>query len=514
MMFDQRCCGIFLHLTSLPGPWGSGELGPAAEDFVERIAAAGLSLWQMLPLGPVGGGNSPYSSTSAFAGNYHWISIQRLLDEGLLQAQETDALAASSAAGGDLGALMSERERLIRLAVQRRAERADPDWQRGFADFCREQQHWLDNFALFNALKRAHEGRAWPSWPAALAQREEAELARVRIDLAPELAQEKRLQYVFFTQWAALHGQCRRHGVRLIGDAPIFIAHDSADVWQRPALFSLNADGTIAKQAGAPPDYFNPAGQCWGNPLYRWDKHPEAIYDWWAARLAWALRHCDVLRIDHFRGFAAVWAIDGGDSVSANGAWQPGPGAAFFERMRAELGSLPFIAEDLGVITEDVYAMRDRFELPGMGVMVFGLEDEHGGELHRPERYPERCVGYTSIHDSDTFIGMYHSLLRCEGKAAFARRYLLEDGLGNGADGKAEDEVHWAAINRLLASNAEAVIIPAQDLLGLGSAARMNIPGTAEGNWTWRLEEALPAAVLRRLGEMIERHERGPTSES
>ncbi len=504
-MFDRRCCGIFLHLSSLPGPWGSGELGPVADDFVVQIAKAGLSLWQMLPLGPTGGGHSPYSSASAFAGNYHWISIQRLLDAGLLQDEEVSVLSTSGTEQMGFDQVICERERLIRLAVQRKAAGADSARRKGFADFCSEQQHWLDNFALFNALKRAHDGRQWSLWPRALAQRDAGELARVHDELAREIEQEKWLQYVFFRQWAALHRHCHACGVRLIGDAPIFIAHDSADVWCYPELFSLNPDGSIDKQAGAPPDYFNPAGQCWGNPLYRWETHAEAIYDWWAARLSWALRHCDVLRIDHFRGFAAAWAIDGGDDQGTNGLWQPGPGAAFFERMGAALGRLPFIAEDLGVITEDVYAMRDQFALPGMGVMVFGLKAEHEGGLHRPEHYPANRVGYTSIHDSDTLMGTYQHLLACDGEAAFAWRYLMDDG----ADG-AMDDVHWTAIARLLASRANAVIIPAQDILGLGSKARMNIPGSASGNWTWRLRQPLPAMAMQRLADLIRGHDRWP----
>ncbi len=473
-----RASGILLHPTSLPGPCGIGDLGPAAYEFVDVLAAAGQSYWQILPLGPTGYGDSPYQTFSAFAGNPLLVSPQGLVEDGLLPAGALDDAPLFSAERVDYGRAIPYKTRLLERSFAHYQEEASPDLRRAVEEFAAARRAWLEPFALFMALKDAHGGRPWTEWESDIAAREPAALARWGERLAREARGHVYNQYLFFRQWTRLKEYAAGKSIRIIGDAPIFVAHDSADCWAHPELFYLEPDGRPTVVAGVPPDYFSATGQRWGNPLYRWDRMAATGYTWWIDRLRAVLTTVDVLRLDHFRAFAGYWAIPGDAPTAETGRWEPGPGIPFFEAVERALGRLPIIAEDLGVITPDVVALRDRFGFPGMKVLQFAFDGgaENGDLPHNHER---NYVVYSGTHDNDTSAGWYAAALPRERERlrAYANSCAGPDDAAAAA---------WDLVRLAYASVADSAIVPLQDMLGLGSEARMNLPGRPGGNWQWR----------------------------
>ncbi len=502
-MPGARTSGILLHPTSLPGPGGIGDLGPEAIAFLDFLEETRQGLWQVLPLGPTGYGDSPYQCFSAFAGNPLLVSLDLLQGEGLLAAADLPDKAALLEDAVDYAAAQELKPPRLRRAFEVFEKEGAPSQRDAFESFCREQASWLDDFALFMAAKRAQGGAAWNEWEGGLREREGGALERARRELGSDVRCQQFSQFLFFRQWAALRDEARTRGVRILGDVPIFVAHDSADVWAHPELFHLAADGSPSHVAGVPPDYFSATGQLWGNPLYRWETLAHTGYRFWVERFRAALLLFDAVRLDHFRGFEAYWEVPAGETTAENGRWVKGPGAALFEAIEAALGRLPVVAENLGVITPGVEALRERFGWPGMAILQFAF----GGDAHSneflPHHYERRLVVYTGSHDNDTAVGWWkggvgdstRSAEEVEKERAFARDYL-------GTHGK---EIHWDLIRAALASVAETAIFPLQDVLGLGSEARMNVPSRASGNWKWRYRrEQLTPAVRKRLRRMTE----------
>ena len=482
----SRSSGILLHPTSLPSRFGIGDLGPEARRFVDFLAASGQQLWQVLPLGPTGFGDSPYMCFSAMAGNPLLISLEVLRDRGLLDRADLDALPAYPAVAVDYGRVIQEKFPLLRKAWLRfRAQAADEE-RGGYEAFCRAAAHWLDDFALFMALKEHYKGRPWVEWTKPLIKRTPDALGRARRKHAETMDFHRFLQFEFHRQIADLKAYANQRHIKLIGDLPIYVAHDSAEVWAQPGYFDINHDtGRPYAVAGVPPDYFSATGQLWGNPLYAWDKLQADGYEWWVKRFKALLDYVDAVRIDHFRGFEAYWRVPYGEKTAVNGAWVKGPGEALFKRMYERLGDLPVIAEDLGVITPEVEALRDGFKLPGMKILqfAFGSGDDNP---YLPHNYQPNCVVYTGTHDNDTTQGWFRSL--AEAERAVVLEYLKSD---NPA------EIHWDMIGLAFASAAEMAIIPLQDLLGLGAEARMNTPSKGQGNWAWRFAPGSLTAELQ-----------------
>jgi 4-alpha-glucanotransferase len=479
-----RASGVLLHPTSLPGRHGIGDLGAEAHAFVDFLAATGQRWWQILPLGPTGYGNSPYQSTSSFAGNALLIDVDDLARRGWLAPQTILHDARLPIDHVDFDAVTALKEGSLRLAYDGfKAQGDDPK----FDEFITANSGWLDDFVIYQALKDVHAGHPWYQWEPELVEREPAAMAAWRVRLAEGIRYHEFVQYAFEIQWQALRAACQQHGLMLIGDLPIFVAHDSADVWANPELFYLDKGGQPLVVAGVPPDYFSETGQLWGNPLYRWDAHAADDYAWWAARLRFLLGRVDIVRIDHFRGFEAYWEIPAGSTTAADGKWVDGPASKFFEALRRRLGSLPLIAEDLGLITPGVEALRDEFSLPGMRVLQFGFGPDSGSEKHLPHRFLPHCVVYTGTHDNDTTKGWFtstdvattQSWEEIDAERAYARRYMDTDG----------EEIHCDMIRLAFSSVADTAVIPLQDILGLDSRARMNLPGKAEGNWQWRFQK-------------------------
>ncbi|HTV21193.1 MAG TPA: 4-alpha-glucanotransferase [Polyangiaceae bacterium] len=489
-----------LHVTSLPGPHGNGDAGPEARAFIDFLASAGQAWWQMLPVNPIGGGNSPYSGASAFAGSPLLISLTDLVSDGLLapedvafelDARQTDYARASTRRNAALRSAFARHQRQPRR-LARRLER-----------FRHEARFWLADYVLYRALRQAMGGKRWPEWPRALRQREPKELGRARRELANEIAFGEFEQLLFDEQWRRLREHGRARGVGLIGDAPIFIAHESADVWSHPELFLLDRAGEPTFVAGVPPDYFCRTGQRWGNPLYRWPVLEQRGFDWWIERFRTLLGRFDVVRLDHFIGFSRAWHVPATEKTAERGRWRPAPGRALFHAVRDALGETPFIAEDLGEVTPAVRALRDEFGLPGMRVFQFAFGGDVQAAEFLPHRYVPNTVAYTGTHDNDTFVGWFEesgaSGPRSARQAAKERRAAIEYLSGPPAR-ELGGHVHWAAIRELEASVARTVIVPVQDVLGLDNAARMNLPGSAQGNWEWRVpRRALGAALARKL---------------
>ena len=495
-----RSSGILLHPTSLPGRFGIGEIGPEADRWLQRLAAMRQRHWQVLPLGPTGFGDSPYQTLSTFAGNPLLISFDALRDDGLVAASRLDDLPPLPGDHVAFGDVIGRRLAILHEVAAGFAARAAPDLREAFARFVDEHHGWLEDYALFVALKGRFDGRGWTDWPADVARREPGVLAAARRELATAIDHSRVGQFLFHEQWRRLRERAAALGISIIGDLPIFAAHDSADVWCRPDLFALAADGRPQVVAGVPPDYFSRTGQRWGNPLYRWEAHEAEGYAWWIARLRHAFTLVDVLRIDHFRGFAAYWEIPAADPTAEHGRWVPGPGRRLFDAAAAALGPRPIIAEDLGVITPDVDALREALGFPGMRVLQFAFgDDEPGGEL--PEHYPADTVVYTGTHDNDTTLGWHRGPPGPEsGRSAAdleAERHRVRTRLSS--DGT---EIHWDMIALALRTPANTAIVPLQDLLGLGTEARMNVPGRPWGNWQWRFrwEQLRPEAEERLEG--------------
>jgi 4-alpha-glucanotransferase len=496
-----RSSGILLHPTSLPGRFGIGDLGPEAHRFLDFLAETRQGVWQVLPLGPTGFGDSPYQSFSAFAGNPLLISPELLVAEGWLPPESLRRVPRLPASEVDYGATIALKTQLLRRAFERFAADAPPGAREGFAAFRRDHAHWLGEFALFMALKQTHGGAPWSHWEEELANRRPEAMERARRELNREVEFHELAQYLFHRQWSSLRAAAHRRGVRFMGDIPIFVAHDSADVWSHPELFALAGDRSPAAQAGVPPDYFSATGQLWGNPLYRWEVLARTGYAWWVDRFRAVLALVDFVRLDHFRGFEAYWEVPGGDRTAERGRWVKGPGAALFEALEKALGPLPVVAENLGVITPEVEALRQRFGFPGMAILQFAFGNDPAADSFKPHNYPQQLVAYTGTHDNDTTLGWWsegtgHStrkVAEVRQERACCRRYLDCDGRS----------IHWDFIRAIQASVAGLAVVPLQDLLGLGSAARMNRPGSASGNWTWRFRSRDLSRSLRgRLREL------------
>jgi 4-alpha-glucanotransferase len=494
---SPRSAGVLLHPTSLPGPYGIGDLGQAAYTWIDALVYARQTWWQILPLGPTGYGDSPYQSFCSFAGNPLLVSPQRLVDDGLLTPADVvgphfppDRV--------DFGAVIAFKSRLLRQAWERFEAGAAHHLRPEFDAFCTAEKIWLDDYALFRVLKETHDGKSWLDWPAPLRLREPEALAAARHAHAQTIGRSQFTQFLFFRQWRALKAHAARQGIKLIGDVPIFVAIDSVDVWANPDLFLLDEERRPTVVAGVPPDYFAATGQLWGNPIYDWDALEATGYAWWIARVKATLGMVDFIRLDHFRGFEAAWHVHAGMPTAQVGAWKPGPRLKFFDALRRTLGALPLIAEDLGVITPEVEQLRDDLHLPGMRILQFAF----GGATENrflPHHYDKNTVVYTGTHDNDTTRGWYESIK--ESERDLVRRYL----------GRTGTDATWDLIRLAWMSVADYAIVPLQDLLDLGTEARMNLPGRPSGNWGWRFTaDQLTVTMLDRLRDLTELYSREP----
>ena len=495
-----RASGVLAHPTSLPGPYGIGDLGASARALLEFLARAGQRLWQVLPLTPTGHGDSPYAAPSAFAGNPLLIAPDPLAERGLLDPSDLHALASLPAERVDYGRLVPLKHRALRRAFERFRREGDPSMQARFGAFQRGEAGWLDDFVLFAAIRES-TGAMWTEWDPPLRDREPGALHAARARLADAAEGHAFAQFLFFDQWAAVRSHAREQGIRIVGDIPIFVALDSADVWAHPELFKLDDRRQPTVVAGVPPDYFSQSGQLWGNPLYNWEAVAAQGYRWWIRRFQHLLRLVDVVRIDHFRGFAAAWEVPAGAETAVHGRWVPGPGADLFRALEAAPGGpAPIIAEDLGTITEDVRALLAELGYPGMKVLQFAFGGQPDNP-YLPHTFDDpNCVVYTGTHDNDTTRGWYASAP--EPERDFVRRYLGTSGA----------DITWDFIRLALASVADAAVIPLQDVLDLGSEARMNVPGAAEGNWRWRATaQQLQPAIADRLRELTWLYARAET---
>lgn len=499
----MRSSGILLHPSSLPGPFGHGDLGPQAYRFVDWLAQAGQHLWQMLPLSPPGSGDSPYMSVSVFAGNPLLVSPEQLHQQGLLTKDElvgAQAACSDSGAAIDFAHVKPVRLKLLRLAANRFFTLGESDDASlvAYQDWCALNQAWADDYALFAALADSGLGEHWRQWPEPLRHRENEAMADARQLHAQEMGFWSFVQWQFDLQWDALHAYAKAAGVSIIGDCPIYCSPDSVDVWQNTQLFQLDSQLQALAVAGVPPDYFSETGQLWGNPLYDWPAHEAENFAWWSARMQRALSQADIVRIDHFRGLQDYWAVPAHAETAVDGQWQPGPGNKFFIALQRALGGLPIIAEDLGTITPEVTALRDAFELPGMSVLQFAFGDS-ADNLYLPHNQSPNRVVYTGTHDNDTSVGWFEKVSAEE--RGRVQVYLKSDGR----------EIHWDLIHAASTSVARMAIYPLQDVLGLGSAARLNEPGQAYGQWSWRFDwSQLQAWQSQRLLEISSAHGRHP----
>ncbi|HEX6268749.1 MAG TPA: 4-alpha-glucanotransferase [Anaerolineales bacterium] len=500
----SRSGGILLHPTSLPGPYGIGDLGPQAYQFVDWLASSGCKLWQILPLGPTGYGDSPYQCFSAFAGNPYLISFDALIDDGLLSRDDFAEIPKFDASRVDYGLLIPWKLGLLQEASSRLPSASDR-FRTEFADFRADNASWLDDYALFMAIKESQGGGPWSEWDEVLRKRNKSVINKARDNHAESIARYSFYQFLFFRQWNKLHAYANECGITIIGDIPIFVAYDSADVWANPDLFFLDKDSLPTVVAGVPPDYFSATGQLWGNPLYRWKVHKNSGYAWWLERFRSVLKFVDIVRLDHFRGFAGYYEIPFGQKTAEVGRWVKGPGKDFFATVSSALSgavhlrsvedTLPIIAEDLGVITQDVIELRESFGLPGMKILQFGFTSPDDPFL--PHHYPRNCVAYTGTHDNDTACGWFDSIR--EEERAFALRYLHTDG----------HDFAWDLIRAIWSSVAVYAIMPMQDTLSLGTEARMNFPSSLGGNWAWRLrEEDMSSELAERVRELNELYSR------
>ena len=476
----ERSSGILLHPTSLPGKYGIGSLGKEAYKFVDFLKKANQKLWQIFPLGPTGYGDSPYQCFSTFAGNPYLIDFDLLIEQNLLTEEDLrDVDFGGNEEYIDYGAIYNQKYPLLRKAYDNFKANGN-DYLKGKLDaFKAENNDWLNDYSLFISLKNHFNGLPWTEWPHDIKVREEAAVSKYREELADDIEYNNFIQCLFFTQWDNLKKYANDNGIKIIGDIPIFVAVDSSDAWANPEIFLFDPELKPVKVAGVPPDYFSATGQLWGNPLYDWDKLKELNYKWWVDRVRANLSTCDIIRIDHFRGFEAYWAVPYGDDTAINGQWVKGPGIDLFNKIKEELGELPIIAEDLGLMTQGVIDLRDATGFPGMKILGFAFDSEEEND-YLPHTYTKNCVVYTGTHDNDTLIGWFTKAK--EKDKQFARDYL---------NSQSDNQIHWDAIRGAWSSVANMAIAPIQDFLGLGSEARINTPGVASGNWQWRLKEGV-----------------------
>lgn len=499
-----RHAGVSLHVTSLPGPFGIGDIGDASRQFLDTLREMKLSFWQFLPTGPTAYGDSPYQPLSAFAGNENLIGLEPLVRAGLLRAEEPEALRPLPRDRVDFGRLIPAKTALLRQAAERFAGGTAGWLRQGFEEFLeRHDRNWLDDYALYRILKTRHGERAWPAWERAFVRRDAEALRGLRAEARAPMERIKFLQYLFDRQWRSLQELASERRVRLFADMPIYIALDSADAWAHPERLQIDRDGRPSRVAGVPPDYFSADGQLWGNPLYDWDQHAATGFAWWIERMRHAASMADLVRIDHFRGFESYWAVPMGADSARRGRWEPGPRDALFDALQGALGALPIVAEDLGVITPQVDALRHRYGIPGMVVLQFAVDDPE----FRPAAIEENSVCYTGTHDNDTTLGWFKGGgddTRTAEQVAASRKAVLR------LTGGCPATIHHDLVRLAFDSPARLAIAPMQDYLGLDSAARLNVPGTTRDNWRWRLRSAqLTPDLLRRVSEMVSQAGRG-----
>ncbi|MBX7170776.1 MAG: 4-alpha-glucanotransferase [Pyrinomonadaceae bacterium] len=502
-MSFKRASGILLHPTSLPSKFGIGDFGDNAYKFVDFLVSAKQTLWQVLPLGQTGYGDSPYQCFSAFAGNIYLISLEKLVEDGFLDQKDIANPPKFSDQKVEFGRVIEYKLPLLKKAFENFRHTDDEEIAAEFRAFCHENQFWLDDYALFRAIKFSQDQKSWQDWDEDLKLREPKALEKTKQELDLDDFAEKFYQFAFFRQWNQLKQYANEKNIKIIGDIPIFIALDSADVWCNPSQFKLNEDGSPKVVAGVPPDYFSKTGQLWGNPIYNWDVQRNEGFKWWVDRVRHTLKTVDIVRVDHFRGFAASWEVPGGDKTAERGQWVNVPGKDLFNTLKWVFGDLPILAEDLGVITPDVEELRDGFGFPGMRILQFAW----GGDsknIDLPHNYiPNSCV-YTGTHDNDTTVGWFNSKAgkgsgrdtkQIKKETDFCKKYLRSDG----------KEIHWDFIRAVLGSVANTAIIPMQDLLGLGTEARMNLPGSTKGNWYWRCSSKdFDKKLALRLADLVE----------
>lgn len=499
-----RSSGVLLHPTSLPGRYGVGDLGEWAYRFVDWLASAGQAVWQVLPLGPTSYADSPYQSLSTFAGNPLLISFDRLVSDGWLTADDVAKVRNFPPFQVDFGNVIAYHDQMLTKAYNRFEALASAEQNTAFVDWCAEQSYWLDDWALFISLKTAYSSKPWVEWPQNLALREPIALESAHNKYARSINEHKFRQWLFFRQWHELKAYANNKGIRLVGDIPIFVAHDSSDVWANRDEYFLDASGNPTVIAGVPPDYFSPTGQRWGNPLYRWDKMAENDYQWWLSRIKAVLSLVDIVRVDHFRGFEAYWEVPAVEKTAIKGQWVPGPKFDFFNVVVEKLGDLPIIAEDLGLITPGVIELRDGLGLPGMKILQFAFGGSGGENNFLPHNYTSNCIVYTGTHDNNTTVGWWNSGEATQDIRDFVPQYI----------GHSVGEINWELIRLAMASVAHTCVVPIQDVFGFGAETRMNTPGKEGGNWGWRFtSEWLTHPAHERLAYLTGLYGRWPKAD-
>jgi len=476
----ERSSGILFHPTSLPGKYGIGTLGKEAYAFIDFLKKSRQKLWQIFPLGPTGYGDSPYQSFSSFAGNPYLIDFDLLIEAHLLSEEDLrDVFFGDNEEYIDYGAIYNQKYPLLRRVYENFKSSDNHEMRENLEHFKRENASWLNDYSLYISLKNHFNGLPWNEWAHDIKNREHGAMEHYRNELADDIEYHNFIQFLFFKQWGDVKRYANENGIKIIGDIPIFVAADSSDAWANPEIFLFDEERKPVKVAGVPPDYFSATGQLWGNPLYNWQKLKETNYSWWVERVRANLSTCDIIRIDHFRGFEAYWAVPYGDDTAINGQWEPGPGIDLFNAIKSQLGELPIIAEDLGLMTQGVIDLREATGFPGMKILGFAFDSGEEND-YLPHTYTKNCVVYTGTHDNDTLIGWFQKAK--EEDRQFARDYL---------NSRSDDEIHWDAIRGAWSSVASMAISPVQDFLGLGSEARINTPGVAAGNWQWRLKHGV-----------------------
>jgi len=468
-----RSCGILVHPSSFPSKYGMGDFGSEAKTFIDFLVETDQSIWQVLPLGPTGYGDSPYASYSAFAGNHYFISLDILVDKGLLKTDEVSEAEMAMTTKTDYTTSYSKKNSLYKLASERFYKNIKDQDRLALDKFCKENRFWLDDYCLFIACSLQNDRKVWNQWDPELAQRKSGTIAQFKEQQSEVIQYHTWLQFEFFNQWYDLKKYANDKGIRVIGDIPIFVDHNSADVWAHSKYFEVDKQGNRKLVAGVPPDYFSETGQLWGNPLYKWDVLEKDGYSWWVERFRQMFELYDAIRVDHFRGFDAYWQVDATQKTAVIGEWIPGPGKKLFKKIKKELGELPIIAEDLGVMTPTVEELRDSFQFPGMKILQFAFGSDSGNSF-LPHNYTQNCVVYTGTHDNDTTIGWFNSAPEIERHRA--REYSLSD----------DQDIHWALIRLGMLSVADQAIFPLQDFMNLDGTHRMNLPGTVANNWNWR----------------------------